>query len=169
MRYLSVDGQWLTAFPRFLVAVCSLDGNPDVLRDLPAAYPRRDVAGKMDDLLAAKLYPGPGLIQIGEHSRSAIALRIIFPSAIMTLHDSEQDLKSCTETFAYVRQPTGSMCLWFEPIRPCTGILSQADRILAASYGFCTGSSWLRCANSSLWSSNPCNERAKGATSCDGR
>jgi hypothetical protein len=45
LRYLSVDGQGFTAFLRFLVAVYSLDVNAEVLRDLPAACLRRDVAG----------------------------------------------------------------------------------------------------------------------------
>jgi hypothetical protein len=47
MRYLSVDGQWLTVFPRFSDAYYSFDVNVDVLRDLgmPAACLRRDVAG----------------------------------------------------------------------------------------------------------------------------
>jgi hypothetical protein len=60
MRYLSVDGQWLTIFPRFSDAY-SFDVNVNMLRDLgmPAACLRRDAAGKMDDVLAAKLYSGP--------------------------------------------------------------------------------------------------------------
>jgi hypothetical protein len=79
MRYLSVDGQWLTVFPRFLVAVYSLDVNAQVLRDLPAPCLWRDVAGKMDDLQAVKPYSGPSLIQIGEHLRFANGVVDKFP------------------------------------------------------------------------------------------
>jgi hypothetical protein len=170
MRYLSVDGRWLTVFPRYSDAYYSFDVNVGVLRDLgmPAACLRRDAAGKMDDVLAAKLYSGPNLIRIGEPCSNCALLSnswIIFPSALLSLKRTLPPIapswESAIKAFVCARLRTGSMCLGFAPIRLCTGIYRRPIVCWQPPILFAQCCGWFRCASSWIPSSDPRSARAK--------
>ena len=76
MRDLYVKGEWMVVFPQFAVDCPECATHVDVLVDVGAApHLLRDfTGGKMDDVLASKVWSGPILIEAGEKLHCSIAL-----------------------------------------------------------------------------------------------
>ena len=145
MRELVVKAEWLPVFPCFGDSSPEFATHVDVLKDagVPPHLLRDFTAGKMDDVLASKLWSADYLTDLGEKMHQLLGL--------VNLHELPPDGLSefglCAH-FATERENQSLLrnfcaAYWLHVVWVCLyqtmhGELSPTDRVFVASYGFCT-------------------------------
>ena len=97
----------------------------------------------MDDALAARMFSGPMLIQFGVLMREAFEEVDVTgpPFQVDTISDADAMMSQWNENQGHMRAIVAAYWLhvpWVCVYGPMHGSLSPADRVLVASYGFCT-------------------------------
>jgi hypothetical protein len=145
MRDLYVNGVWLMVFPRFDGDSCEFVTHVGVLRSagVATALLRDSAPGKMDHVLAAKVWSAEVLLAISERLHELIGL--VDPGTPPPIGASEQDLAAFWGREERYREEMRHSCAayWLHVVWVCIyqtmhGDLPLTQRVLVACHGFCT-------------------------------